>query len=140
MPVRSILFAALTAPMLLLCASHSLGQADNSSGAPQVWGGTHASVVMSSENTTFTFDCAQGEVMSPIKPDADGNFSANGTYTPQRGGPVRKDSVPNDIPATYKGSIHGDTMTLEVLLADKSQQPPSLTLKRGQAGRVTKCR
>ncbi len=78
--------------------------------------------------------------MTPIKPDADGNFTATGTYIPQRGGPVQKDSPPNGLPATYKGVIHGDTMTLQVLLADNEHQPPALTLKRGEAGRVTKCR
>lgn len=140
MTMKPMLFAALTVPVLLLGASNSLGQEDNSSGAPQVWGGRHVSMVISRENTTFTFDCAQGEIMTPIKPDANGNFSVTGTYTPQRGGPVRKDSTPNDLPATYQGTIHGDSMTLNVLLADKSQQPPAMSLKRGQAGHVVRCR
>ena len=72
--------------------------------------------------------------------DANGNFTAEGTYTPQRGGPVKKDAPPQDLPATYKGTIHGDTMHLEVILADKQQQLPSLTLTRNQAGRIVKCR
>jgi hypothetical protein len=138
--MKRIPFALLTIASLLLGVSTSFSQADNSPGAPQVWGGSHISMVMSSENTTFEFDCAQGVIMSPIKPDANGEFTAAGTYTPQRGGPVQKDSAPNDLPATYKGTIHGDSMTLEILLADKGQQPPRLTLKLGEAGRVTKCR
>lgn len=132
--------ALFTITALLLGVSSSIAQADNSSGTPQVWGGAHVSMVMSSENTTFEFDCAQGVIMSPIKPDANGNFEATGTYTPQSGGPVKKDSPPNDLPATYKGAIHGNSMTLEVLLPDKAQQPQPLTLKRGEAGRVVKCR
>jgi hypothetical protein len=138
--MKRIQFVVLTIAALLFGICTSLGQADNSPGAPQVWGGASVSMVMSSENTTFEFDCAQGVVMSPIKPDANGNFTAMGTYTPQRGGPVKKDSPPDDLPATYKGTIHGNSMTLEILLADKAQQPPLLTLKRGEAGRVTKCR
>lgn len=132
--------ALFTITALLLGVSSSIAQADNSSGTPQVWGGAHVSMVMSSENTTFEFDCAQGVIMSPIKPDANGNFEATGTYTPQSGRPVKKDSPPNDLPATYKGAIHGNSMTLEVLLPDKAQQPQPLTLKRGEAGRVVKCR
>jgi hypothetical protein len=97
-------------------------------------------MVMSSQSTTFEFDCAQGVVMSPITTETDGRFTVTGTYTPQRGGPVKKDSPPADVPATYKGTLKGDTMTLEVLLENKDQQPPPLTLKRGQPGRVTKCR
>lgn len=136
-PIQSLV---LTIATLLLGVSTSLSQADDSPGAPQVWGGAHVSMVMSSENTTFEFDCAQGVIMSPIKPDANGVFTATGTYTPQRGGPVQKDRPPNHLPATYKGTIHGNSMTLEILLADKAQQPPALALKRGEAGRVTKCR
>jgi hypothetical protein len=134
-----LLKAALPA-IVLLSSVASFSQEDNSRGAPEVWGGDHVSMVMSSQSTTFEFDCAQGVVMSPIKAESDGDFTVTGTYTPQRGGPIKKDSPPADLPATYKGTIHGDTMTVEVLLENKSQQPPPLTLKRGQTGRVTKCR
>lgn len=132
--------AAIIAGVLLLSASAFYGQKEQTAGNPQVWGGPHASMVVSGQNVTLQLDCAQGEIMNPLQPDVNGDFSAQGTYTPQRGGPVRKDSPPNDLPATYRGSVHGDTMHLEIVLADKSQQPPPLTLKRGQAGRVVKCR
>lgn len=132
------LLLALPVAVFLFSIS-SYCQEDNSRGAPEVWGGDHVSMVMSSQSTTFEFDCAQGVVMSPIKPESDGDFTVTGTYTPQRGGPVKKDSPPPDLPATYKGTIHGDTMTVEVLLENKDQQPPRLTLRRGQTGRVTKC-
>ncbi len=137
--MKDLVTAALSVFVLLFSTS-SFCQEDNSRGAPEVWGGDHVSMVMSSQSTTFEFDCAQGVVMSPIKPESDGDFTVTGTYTPQRGGPVRKDAAPADLPATYKGTIHGDTMTVEVLLEKKDQQPPPLTLKRGQTGRVTKCR
>jgi hypothetical protein len=97
-------------------------------------------MVASGENVTVEFDCAQGVILTPIKPDANGNFSVAGTYTPQRGGPIMKDNTPRDLPATYKGTVRGDTMHLQVLLQNKDQQPPEFTLTRGQAGRVMKCR
>lgn len=109
-------------------------------GSPEVWGGPHVSLVMSSENATFEFDCAQGVIATPIQPDSKGNFSATGTYTPQRGGPISKNNPPQDLPATYRGTIRGNTMHLEILLPDKNQQPPAMTLTKGQAGRVMKCR
>jgi hypothetical protein len=128
------------AVLLLLGISTAVCQVGGTPGNPEVWGGTHASMVMSEANATLEFDCAEGVILSSIKPDANGDFSVDGTYTPQRGGPVKKDSPPNDLPATYKGTIHGDTMHLEVILSNKDQQPPPLTLTRGQAGRVVKCR
>ena len=125
---------------LAVSFSPSYGQSQDSTGTPEVWGARGISMVVSGENATLEFDCAQGVVMTPIKPDASGNFSVAGTFTPQRGGPVMKDNPPQDLPATYKGTIHGNTMHLEILLQDKGQQPPAFTLTKGQAGRVMKCR
>lgn len=132
----------ITDIVLLLVFATSVGncQVDGTPGTPDVWGGAHVSMVSSQKNVTLEFDCAEGVILNPITPDANGNFSAEGTYTPQRGGPVKKDSPPNDLPATYKGTVHGSTMHLEVILANQDQQPPPLTLTRGQAGHVVKCR
>jgi hypothetical protein len=127
---------------LVLCLGYGvgLGQVGGTPGTPDVWGGPHVSIVTSEKNVTLEFDCAEGIILNPIQPDANGNFSAKGTYTPQQGGPVKKDSPPNDLPATYKGTIHGNAMHLEIILANQDQQPPPLTLTRGQAGHVVKCR
>jgi hypothetical protein len=127
--------------LFLMCgASMAVCQVGGTPGTPDVWGGPHVSIVTSEKNVTLEFDCAEGIILNEIKPDADGNFSAEGTYTPQRGGPVKKDSPLNDLPAIYKGTIHGNTMQLQVVLANQDQRPPPLTLTRGQAGRVVKCR
>ncbi len=126
--------------LFLICgACMAVGQVGGTPGTPDVWGGPHVSMVTSEKNVTLEFDCAEGIILNPIQPDAKGNFSAEGTYTPQRGGPVKKDSPPTDLPAIYKGTIHGNTMQLQVVLANQDEQPPPLTLTRGQAGRVVKC-
>ena len=56
--------------------------------------------------------------------------------------PVTLANPPRDLPATYKGSIKGDTMRLQVVLADKDkdQSPDPYTLTRGKTGRVVRCR
>ncbi len=95
---------------------------------------------ISPQGATLEFDCAHGEIQQPIKPDANGEFTAQGTYTPERGGPIRKDDAADDLPATYKGRISGDTMDLQLLLADQSQQPQPLTLRRGANPKLVKCR
>jgi len=105
-----------------------------------LWGGRDISLQMSASGASIEFDCAHGAIAEAIKPDAHGEFSVAGTYTPEMGGPVRKDNPPRDLPATYKGTISGDTMHLEVLLSDNTRQLPAFTLIRGSAGRVVKCR
>lgn len=137
---RSRSLGVVSSFLLVLSISTALGQVGGTPGNPDVWGGPHVSMVASEKNVTLEFDCAEGVILNPIKPDSSGNFSAEGTFTPQRGGPVKKDSPPNDLPATYKGTIHGDTMHLEVFLTNNEQQPAPLTLTRGQAGHVVKCR
>lgn len=136
--MKRVLLAAITCTFFSLTVS--LFSQDQSRGMPEVWGGRGVSMVMSGQNVTLEFDCAQGVIMTPIKPDAGGNFNVAGTYTPQRGGPVMKDNPPQDLPATYKGTIHGNTMHLEVVLQNANQQPPAFTLTKGEAARVVKCR
>ncbi len=133
--------AVLFAILFVLGVPAVFGQQEdkNPAGNPEVWGGEHVSLVMSQENATLEFDCAEGVVTNPIRPDANGDFTAAGTYTPQRGGPVRKDSPPADLPATYKGTIRGNTMHLQVVLADAGASPPAMTLTRGATGHVVKC-
>jgi hypothetical protein len=115
-------------------------QGDNSEGG-ETWGGMHVRLQMTAQGATVEFDCAHGAILVPVKPNAAGEFTATGTYSPEHGGPIRKDEAPHDLPATYKGTIRGDTMQLEIELADKTQPLPTpLTLTRGKFGRVFKCR
>jgi hypothetical protein len=109
-------------------------------GSEDRWGGLHVSMVMTTEGATLEFDCAHGAISKPIKPNAHGEFSVAGTYSPEHGGPVRRDETSREMPATYKGSVDGDTMQLQIELSDKTLQPPPLTLKRRARGRVFKCR
>ncbi|MGC2110744.1 MAG: hypothetical protein WA655_14585 [Candidatus Korobacteraceae bacterium] len=137
---RALFFAAAITVLALATSAAGLPQARDNEAPPDTWGGLHVSMQMTAEGATLQFDCAQGEIQQPIKPNASGAFSVPGTYTPQRGGPVQKDNPPRDLPAIYKGTIHGDTMQLEIVLDDKSQAPESLTLTRGKTGRVVQCR
>jgi hypothetical protein len=112
----------------------------DASATPDVWGGHHVSMKVTPQGATLEFDCARGNMLEPIKANAKGEFTARGTYTPERGGPISRDNPPPDLPATYKGSIDGDTMRLEIMLAEKDQAPEPFTLTRGKVGRVVKCR
>ena len=106
----------------------------------ELWGGRGISLRSRASGASIEFDCGHGSLSQPIQPDANGEFSVSGTYSPEQGGPVQRDSSPESLPATYKGKITGDSMTLEVGLADKERQPPPFTLTRGSSGRVVKCR
>lgn len=129
--------ACLTALALTTSAA---SQGPDSDALSERWGGLHVSMQMTTGGATLRFDCAQGEIQQPIKPNASGEFSVSGTYTPERGGPVQKDNPSPDLPAVYKGTIHDDTMQLEIVLHDKQQAPEPFILTRAKTGRVVRCR
>ena len=105
-----------------------------------VWGGRQVNMEVTPQGASLEFDCAHGKILEPIKANAKGEFAVRGTYTPERGGPVTLANPRSDLAATYKGTIEGDTMRLEVVLPDKDQQPEPFSLTRGKAGRLVKCR
>ena len=107
--------------------------------ATGVWGGQHIQIKVGSNSATIEYDCANGVIEGPLIVDSDGNFKLHGTHHMERGGPVRADAEPRRIPATYTGSVKGNTMTLILKLAGSSDEE-TFTLERGKEGKVVKCR
>ena len=106
--------------------------------ATGVWGGPHINVKVGKQSATIEYDCASGVINGPLVVDKSGNFSLHGTHHMQRGGPVRADDDSRQIPATYTGSINGNTMTLTLKLADSEEE--TFTLEKGKAGELFKCK
>jgi hypothetical protein len=74
----------------------------------------------------------------PLVVDTEGRFNLRGTHTMQHGGPIRADENPKGQPATYSGSINGNTMTLTLKIADGEDE--TFTLKKGKPGELFKCK
>lgn len=106
---------------------------------PGTWGGSHIRIEVGPRSATIDYDCANGTIEGPLTIDSKGRFSWRGTHNREHGGPIRIDEQSNGRPATYSGSIKGDTMTLTVKLADTNEVLDTFTLKRGSSGRVFKC-
>lgn len=106
--------------------------------ATGVWGGQHINIKVGANSATIEYDCASGVIDGPLVVESDGKFKLRGTHHMERGGPVRSDEEPRQIPATYTGSIKGNTMTLTLKLADSDEE--TFTLERGKHGELFKCR
>ena len=106
--------------------------------ATGVWGGQHINMKVGANSATIEYDCASGVINGPLVVDRYGNFKLHGTHTMERGGPVRADAQPKPVPATYTGSIKGNTMTLTLKLADSEDE--TFTLERGKHGELFKCK
>jgi len=127
--------------MLAAAAAFACGSAPTapSSLAPGTWGGDHVSMTIASAATHLEFDCAHGDIPGVFSLNAVGQYSLDGTYVREHGGPIRVGEPPDTHPAAYAGVVVGNQMTLTIRLADTQELIPALTLTRGAAGRVVKC-
>ena len=103
-----------------------------------VWGGQHINIEVGEKSAKIEYDCANGVIDGPLLVDTNGNFDLRGTHRMERGGPIRVDGDSKGQPATYTGSIKGNTMTLTLKVGDGDAE--SFTLEKGRQGRLRKCK
>ena len=103
-----------------------------------VWGGQHIKIEVGTKSAAIEYDCASGKIEGPLVIDANGNFKLHGIHRMERGGPIRADEKPKEIPATYTGSIKGNTMTLTLKIEDADEE--TFTLEKGKPGDLFKCK
>lgn len=103
------------------------------------WGGQHVGLEMGEAEGKLDYDCAAGTIDGPLVSDATGRFTARGTHTPGMGGPVQVGVTPPSYPATYAGSIRGDTMTLVVDVPTITARIGPTTLRRGAEPVLMRC-
>ena len=101
------------------------------------WGGTHIGLVITVTGGTVEYDCAEGEILEPIR-ITNGKFNVLGLHYMGMGGPIGVDKV-NPRPARYEGTVKGDQMTMTVTLTDTKEQVGTFNLVRGENPHVVKC-
>jgi hypothetical protein len=106
--------------------------------ATGAWGGEHIVLEVSEKGADAEFDCAHGQVTQPITLDKHGDFDVAGTFTPEHGGPVRRDENATPASARYSGHVDGDTMSLTITLG--KEKVGIFALIRGSRPKLTKCR
>src|SRR5689334_9362698 len=82
------------------------------------WGGQNVQLDVSEAGAQLRFSCARGKIEQPLTLDAEGRFSAEGTFVAQGMGPVREDDPPKSRPAVYSGVVHDKVMRLTVTVPD----------------------
>jgi hypothetical protein len=105
-----------------------------------VWGGQHIRAEVTDSGADIEFDCAHGTIDQPIVLDSKGSFDVNGIFTPERGGPVRRNQKSNDRLVRYLGQVKNQELTLTITDAGTKETIDSFTLTHGNEGRVMKCR
>jgi hypothetical protein len=104
-----------------------------------IWGGQSIRMEVTDEDARITYDCAHGSITEKIVPDAEGHFTVHGRHVRQSPGPTREGEDSNGQPATYRGTVSGDTMTLTVTLSESKETVGTFSLKQGSSGRIRRC-
>jgi hypothetical protein len=131
----------LNALLPLLAAVALLGgAAPESTRVPEgKWGGVGLLVEVGADGAKVELDAAHGAIEGPLVLDAEGRFEANGTLVRERPGPTRAGG--KDVggePAQYRGTIAGDTLTLDVTLTRSKTAIGPLQAKLGAPARLRK--
>jgi hypothetical protein len=103
------------------------------------WGGSHVSMQVTSEGARLEYDCADGVIDEPLRPDATGRFAASGSHTPGHGGPIRVDEILPVFRARYDGHVDREQMSLRVTLTETGVQLGPFGLRRGNFGLLFRC-
>ncbi len=108
--------------------------------APQgIWGGIGIRVEIGETATKIELDAAHGRIDGPLALDDGGRFEAAGTLVRERPGPARAgDEDAGAEPARYRGTIAGETLTLEVALPRTGTSLGPLQARRGAPARLRK--
>ncbi len=101
------------------------------------WGGTHIGLVITVSGASVEYDCAEGEILEPIRL-TNGKFTVLGLHYMGMGGPIGVDRV-HPRPARFEGTVDGDRMHMTVTLTDTKEQVGVYTLVRGASPHVFKC-
>jgi hypothetical protein len=138
----------VAAALLVACAASSCGSMGPRGTLPGQtpapikagqWGGPHIAMTVASSKTDIEFDCGKAAISGAIDADADGAFTATGTFLPERPGPTTPDA-PASRPMRVTGTVKGDEMQIKIVLTDKDEAIGDFSLALGTAARLFKCR
>ena len=102
------------------------------------WGGLHVLLTLTDNGGRIEYDCGQGTLDQPVRPDAQGAFHVRGQHNQNHGGPARvADEPPAPQKATYDGTVSGDRMQLRV--SSNGEAIGTYALRRGADPQMAYC-
>jgi hypothetical protein len=108
--------------------------------APGGWGGAHARLLVTAEETRVELECAHGLIPGPLEVDKKtGRLDSSGSLIRLGGGPGAETDAGSGEPARFSGKLTGKTLTLTVTLVGPAQDVGTFRLTEGRPGRLGKC-
>src|SRR4030095_6965508 len=103
------------------------------------WGGQNVQLDVTEGGARLRFSCAYGKIEQPLTLDAEGRFSAKGTFVAEGAGPTREDDPPKSRAAVYSGAVRDHLMTLTGTAADSKEEGGTFELTQGKPGSIRRC-
>jgi hypothetical protein len=100
------------------------------------WGADQASLTTADGGANLEFGCASATI-DPFWIGPDGKFSATGTHTAGSGIMFAPGTGPKPVPATFSGEVHGDQMTLDMIV--EGGQPFEMDFTKGRQSTFMHC-
>jgi hypothetical protein len=101
------------------------------------WGGVHVGLKLGPTGGTLDYDCAHGTI-GPVHVQSGGSFVAEGTHTPEPGGPVREGEALPMWRVRYDGTVRGERMRLQGRVETGVLLGP-FELRRGAEPTILRC-
>lgn len=102
------------------------------------WGGEGIRLEIGDDSSALQFACAEGVISEKLFKDANGNFSATGSFTRRTPGPQREGGMAAQN-ASFVGRITGRSMTMKIVLTDSKTSVGEFTLELDKRVRLQKC-
>lgn len=104
------------------------------------WGGNGLTMEVTESGATLEFDCAHARIGEKIVLSSSGEFSVDGVFVLEAGGPIRLGQEPKEQPANFSGTSEGEKARLTVKLAANDDAIGTYELTLGKQGRLRKCK
>ena len=134
-PTVLVAFLATTAAFSI----QNMNQTKLTAVSPGQFGGTGIVVTVEKGGVKIEYDCADGEIHTPLKVDKKGYFKIDGSHTGPNVGPTRIDDNRAHEAVRYEGRIVGSLMKLKVTMIKTGEVIGDFTLRRGQRSVMHRC-
>ena len=126
--------------MLLMASSGFAAGAAPGKALEGHWGGDRLQLLLDQTGGTVRLDCSSGTLSGPVRPDADGRFSAVGTFEDHGSsqGPQPADSGQAAPAARYSGELREGTLRLSIL-PDGAREPRVFELRWDAMVKLLRC-
>jgi hypothetical protein len=136
--MRSLGFVACLVSFVVGCSGRVTGPSTVL--APGVWGGDGILMAVTAQGATIDYGCDTGTIDEPVVFDQSGRFSARGSYSFGRGGPIEPGEPPARVhPARYDGTASGKRVQLTVVLPELTRRVGDFTLELGGEPLLDRC-